>query len=141
MSPQDKEHVMKRINMTACVVLALSAGTAAGDGFEIENFTLQGGRASSGTTFSLVGTIGQPEAGDRIASASFDFDGGFWPCATAPPSCTGDVDGDFEVGFTDLVAVLSAWGPCGTCAADVDDSGAVDFTDLVLVLSGWGACR
>lgn len=29
-----------------------------------------------------------------------------------PPSCPGDADGDGLVGFTDLLTVLSNWGPC-----------------------------
>ena len=34
-----------------------------------------------------------------------------------------DVDGDGQVGFSDIIAVLSAWGPCLDCAEDIDDSG------------------
>jgi len=55
----------------------------------------------------------------------------------------GDVNGDGDVSFADLVLVLSAWGPCpdppGECPEDVDGDGTVGFTDLVLVLSNWTA--
>jgi hypothetical protein len=54
--------------------------------------------------------------------------------------CPADVDGDGTVGFDDVLAVLSAWGPCAACPADVDDSGSVGFTDLLTVLSAWGPC-
>jgi hypothetical protein len=54
--------------------------------------------------------------------------------------CPGDVDGSGVVGFGDLLAVLSAWGPCDACPEDVDDSGAVDFADLLIVLASWGGC-
>ncbi len=54
--------------------------------------------------------------------------------------CPGDVNGDRVVSFADLVAVLSAWGPCKGCPADIDGSGEVTFSDLLEVLSGWGAC-
>jgi len=55
--------------------------------------------------------------------------------------CPADVDGDGSVGFTDLLLILGAFGPCGTtCAEDVDDDGTVGFTDLLLVLTNWGAC-
>ncbi|MBT8484151.1 MAG: hypothetical protein HKO59_06205 [Phycisphaerales bacterium] len=49
----------------------------------------------------------------------------------------GDVDGDGIVGFLDLLAVLSAWGPCAACPADLNGDGVVDFVDLLSVLAGW----
>ncbi|MBT8485545.1 MAG: CHRD domain-containing protein [Phycisphaerales bacterium] len=58
----------------------------------------------------------------------------------APLPCQGDIDCDGSVGFTDLLAVLSTWGPCDGCAADLDDDGSVGFTDLLIVLSSWGPC-
>lgn len=51
----------------------------------------------------------------------------------------GDIDGDGAVTFTDLVALLAAWGPCeDACLADLDFNGAVDFGDLVALLANWG---
>jgi hypothetical protein len=53
----------------------------------------------------------------------------------------GDVDGDGDADFGDLLVLLSAWGPCpappAECPADLDGSGAVDFLDLLAVLSSW----
>jgi hypothetical protein len=54
--------------------------------------------------------------------------------------CVADVDGDGLVGFDDLLAVQSHWGPCDLCPADLDCDGEVGFTDLVRVLADWGAC-
>lgn len=55
------------------------------------------------------------------------------PCA--PP---GDVDGDGLVTVSDLLEVLSAWGPCAPiCAADLDGNGIVGVGDLLLVLAHW----
>ncbi|NNM26816.1 MAG: VCBS repeat-containing protein [Phycisphaerales bacterium] len=51
----------------------------------------------------------------------------------------GDVDGDGDVDFTDLLQVLADWGPCPGCAADLDGDGSVGFTDLLEVLAGWTA--
>ncbi|NNF43480.1 MAG: hypothetical protein HKN62_10630 [Phycisphaerales bacterium] len=61
---------------------------------------------------------------------------------TALPAsaCPADLDDDDVVGFTDLLTVLSAWGPCPGCVADLDGSGDVGFTDLLTVLSAWGPC-
>jgi hypothetical protein len=61
--------------------------------------------------------------------------------AAAGPAA--DVDGDGTVGFSDLLVVLAAWGPCpappAACGEDVDDSGAVDFGDVLAVLAAWDA--
>ena len=52
----------------------------------------------------------------------------------------GDLDGDGDVDFNDLVAFLAAYGPCpggGTCAADFDGDGDVAFSDLLLLLAAF----
>ncbi|NNF41641.1 MAG: CRTAC1 family protein [Phycisphaerales bacterium] len=55
-----------------------------------------------------------------------------------PPATSGDVDGDGDVDFTDLLSVLAAWGPCaGDCPADLDGDGSVGFSDVLTVLAGW----
>lgn len=49
-----------------------------------------------------------------------------------------DLDGDGAVGFSDLLILLAAWGPCGTpCPADLDGDGTIGFSDLLLLLSAW----
>jgi hypothetical protein len=46
--------------------------------FAIDWFTIDGGGGiSTGTNFSLQGTIGQPDAG-LLSSANFELQGGFW---------------------------------------------------------------
>ncbi len=54
--------------------------------------------------------------------------------------CPEDVTGSGDVGFDDVLALLSAWGPCSGCAEDVDGSGDVAFSDLIQVLAAWGDC-
>ena len=61
----------------------------------------------------------------------------------APGACSGDLNGDGQVNVTDLLALLSAWGPCGDrgeCPADLNDDGAVDVLDLLQLLGAWGNC-
>lgn len=55
-------------------------------------------------------------------------------------ACFGDLDGDGNVGFSDLVAMLGAWGPCVGCPADLDGNDDVGFTDLTALLAAWGPC-
>ena len=59
-------------------------------------------------------------------------------------SCEGDVDEDGAVGFSDLLLVLAAWGPCphqSGCPEDLDDDDQVGFSDLLIVLAAWGPCE
>jgi hypothetical protein len=53
--------------------------------------------------------------------------------------CPGDLDGNGEVGFDDLLAVLAAFGTTSP-DGDANGDGAVDFDDLLLVLAAFGPC-
>ena len=55
-------------------------------------------------------------------------------------ACPADLDGSGDVGFGDVLAVLSAWGPCKGCPEDLDGNGDVGFSDLLIILSSWGPC-
>ncbi len=60
-----------------------------------------------------------------------------------PDSCeaAGDLDGDGQVGITDFLLLLAAWGVCpdpGVCPADLDDDGFVGITDFLTLLGNWG---
>lgn len=58
--------------------------------------------------------------------------------ANLPPTgCLGDVNSDGSVGVGDLLAVITAWGPCERCAADLDHNGMVNVADLLLVITNW----
>jgi hypothetical protein len=56
--------------------------------------------------------------------------------------CDADLDDSDDIGFGDLLIVLSSWGDCppppAECPADLDGSGEVGFTDLLEVLAAWG---
>jgi len=127
-------------------VLGLLAGTApaALAQFDIDWFTIDGGGVmfSVGGTFELSGTVGQPDAG-TMSGGPFELQGGFWPGASAPPPCTGDIDGDGQVALSDLAILLSAFGQCTgdpgfDAAADLDGDGCVALGDLAVLLSAFG---
>lgn len=63
-----------------------------------------------------------------------------WFAADDDPCGRADVDDDGAVGFSDLLAVLAAWGPCDGCPEDVNGNGRVDLPDVLLILSNWGPC-
>ncbi len=56
-------------------------------------------------------------------------------------SCPADINGDGVVDVLDLLAVLSAWGPCEPDGPeDINEDGTVDVLDLLEVLNAWGPC-
>jgi hypothetical protein len=59
-------------------ILLCGAGPASAQ-FTVVRFTIDGGGTtqSSGGTFALGGTVGQPDAG-RLSGGSFTLSGGFW---------------------------------------------------------------
>ncbi|MEE9129271.1 MAG: hypothetical protein V3T84_04585 [Phycisphaerales bacterium] len=53
----------------------------------------------------------------------------------------GDFDGDCQVGASDLLILLAAWGPCldcDECDADLDQNCSVGASDLLILLTNWG---
>ena len=60
-----------------------------------------------------------------------------------PKLCPWDLDGSGDVGVSDFLNLLGAWGPCppkGDCPADFDGSGDVGVSDFLELLGNWGPC-
>ena len=50
----------------------------------------------------------------------------------------GDIDGDGQVGFADLLQILARWGDeCVDCSEDLNGNGVVDFEDVLTLLANW----
>ncbi len=63
------------------------------------------------------------------------------PAAIAGVSCPWDLDHDGNVGSTDLLTLLAAWGPVPTPdPPDFDGDGSVGVFDLLKLLAKWGPC-
>ena len=52
----------------------------------------------------------------------------------------GDLNGDGCINVTDLLSLLSKWGPCSECPADLDQDGTVGVSDLLILLGNWHGC-
>ena len=54
---------------------------------------------------------------------------------------TGDINGDQWVDISDLLLIISDWGPCDgpfePCHPDLDRDGLVNISDLLIVLGSW----
>ena len=86
-------------------------------------------------TLLVAGSISPADLLTKIpfAEATFDFEFG----VRRP----GDVDDDGAVTVNDLLALLSAWGPCPAdelCVADINGDGTVGILDLLTLLAHWG---
>jgi hypothetical protein len=122
-------------------------------GFDLSWYTIDcGAETSSGGSFQLAGTIGQPDAGAAMTGGNFALVGGFAPGVGEPTAipCPADIfpvgAADGIVGPGDLGQLLSKWGPCSApCPADLFPVGAPDAIvgpgDLGQLLSKWGQCQ
>ena len=135
------------------LVLGVVAGAAAPARAQlaVNWYTIDGGGGtSSGGTFVVSGTIGQPDAG-VMSGGIFVVNGGFWPGVIAPVShcgsadfdCDGDTATDFDIeAFFRCLAGTCPPPPC-TSTADFDGDGDVatdaDIEAFFRVLAG-GTC-
>ena len=108
------------------------------------------GGHGEGTNYWLTSNGGQgtEETGWTSADAGKTWEQGkeeYWHFAfelygVAGTACPADLDGDGEVGIGDVLAVLSAWGPCPECPEDLDHDGEIGLGDLLILLAAWGPC-
>ena len=127
-----------KLGLLACVSAALLGRSAEAE-LEIVRSTVDGGGVmrSSGGSYEVSGTIGQPDGG-TMAGGPFDLTGGFWF-----PIEAGDCDEDGLVSLRDAGGfVVCMAGPARPTKAscrcfDVDGSGAVDLADFAAVQSAY----
>jgi hypothetical protein len=84
-----------------------------------------------------LGDVPPPNIGFVALASGFS---GVHAAVRGSSSCPADLDGDDEVGITDFLALLAAWGPCPGCDADLDGDGEVSVTDFLALLAAWGPC-
>lgn len=128
----------------ACVISAATAmSSTAGTGFDVSWHSMDGGGGvSTGGTFALSGSIGQPDAGGPMTDGTFTLVGGFLAGegGGVTPTCSEDINTDGVIDVNDLLAVLGSWGVCVDCSADINGDDLVDVNDLLGVLAAWGPC-
>ncbi len=87
-------------------------------------------RAEGINSTGQIAAVGDDEAGDVVALL-----------LTPVRGPLGDLDGDCQVGATDLVLLLVDWGRCDNCEncpADLDNNCVVGASDLLTLLVNWG---
>lgn len=82
-----------------------------------------------------------PDSCDIASGFSQDENGNGIPDECETPGSPGDLDGDGTVGTSDLLILLSNWGPCDNCnmcLGDLNNDCAISTSDLLLLLANWG---
>lgn len=127
-----------RLTLILVALLASATHPQTGDGYDLTWSTIDGGggMVSSGGSFTLAGTIGQPDARtEPMSGGAYRLTGGFW----VSPSCVAldpDIDDDCDVDQADYqLFEACASGPAILYAAgcgdrDFDGDNDVDQSDF-----------
>jgi hypothetical protein len=152
-----RQHVVIGLGVALLSITAAAAPVKGPPQFDLSWNTIDGGGGTStGGSFSLSGTIGQPDAG-AMSGGNFTLVGGFWAAGGEPVvACVGDFVSsatfqpppDGQVDAADLAFLLGDWGANPGSPADMVTSvtfapppdGVVDAADLAVLLGAWGAC-
>jgi hypothetical protein len=84
-----------------------------------------------GATDLAVGAADAGSGGGLLAVLISDYE----------DPCPADLDETGDVGFSDVLAIIGAWGPCPpSCPEDLNGNGQVDFADILAAIGAWGPC-
>jgi len=116
--------------VSVLAVISVSALAQTGGHYELTWTTIDGGGGTStGGTYILAGTIGQPEA-SYSGAGKYGLLGGFWP---GGPVCI--------VQFDDFARFAEQWLESGSgLAGDLDRDSDVDSQDLSRLADYWLEC-
>ena len=112
-----------------------------GEPLPMESFSLSFAPSAGGAEFTAaVGLMLPPcDSPPSAVTLAVNIVRGFSRAAAGGEPCPGDTNGDGVINFSDLNAVLSAFGQVGSgIPGDVNDDGIVNFSDLNIVLSNFG---
>lgn len=124
---------------TACLLTV----TQAFGQLQINWNTVDGGGAmsSTGGTFAIAGTIGQPDASSftsPMTGGAYSLIGGFWPVAVPTCSLPGDMDLDTHRNGVDVqgfVNCLLGVGGTNCPCADISGNGTIGSEDVALFIA------
>ncbi len=127
------------IAFIVCIATGLVTAKAAAQPFTLNWYTIDGGGGTStGGTFELSGTIGQPDASGALTAGSFELTGGFWAdLGTGGPCSDADFVEPFGVlDFFDVLEFLGAFAAMES-SADMNNDTVHDFFDVQLFLQAF----
>ena len=126
-----KIKTMVSVMLFSVAVLSSLASAQTGDGYDLTWSTIDGGGGrSTGGTFTLEGTIGQPDAG-LMTGGDYTLAGGFWvgwsPCWVDLP--------ELERFLAEWLLKKSEVGY--ELDADFNNDGEVNLEDYNIFVSSW----
>lgn len=126
--------------LSITALLSLVQTKLLGGGYTIDWHTLDAGGVSNSTggTFELSGTIGQPDAATNppLSGGTFEIAGGFWPIANVC-YCLGDLNGDGAKNGDDIQKFVSCVTSGGACScADMNQASGVNQDDVDVFVAG-----
>ena len=131
------QRTLKTYGLSILIVIAASRLTVAQH--EISWSTVDGGGATStGGSYDVSGTIGQPDAGPSPAmiGETYELTGGFWSVSQVC-YCPGDMNGDGKKDGRDVQQFVGCIMAAGNCScADVDQANGVTLNDVSVFVSG-----
>ena len=124
----------KRMATVAIVITCSTAIAQSGGGYDLTWNTCDGGgyMFSSNGSYSLGGTIGQPDAqiAPVMSGGTFELTGGFWPVANVC-YCLADMNGDGKKNGLDVQQFVGCILTGDNCScADVDQANGVTLADV-----------
>ncbi len=133
--------------LAGVLLLAVGAPAAfATDPYDLSWFSIDaGGGSSTDGSFTVNGTIGQPDTGRMTGAPHFSVMAGYWGAATAAPTCACDLNSDGQVDDSDFVIFASAYDilDCTDpmmpldCPSDFNGDAMVDDNDFVIFVDAY----
>ncbi|MFK7884565.1 MAG: GC-type dockerin domain-anchored protein [Phycisphaerales bacterium] len=129
------------MKFAAATIVILSASQALAQSYEITSSTIDGGGVTmSAGAFTLMGTIGQPDAGPVLAMNTLSIAGGFWPGVARPAACPADFAAPFgALNFFDVAAFIGLYNAADLQADFAAPFGALNFFDVAAFIASYNA--
>ena len=120
--------------LIVCAISGACVFAATGGPYDLSWSTMDGGGARiSGGEYTMMGTIGQPDAGFHYGTP-YDLLGGFW--VGGPRSCILDLE-DFDHFAEHWLEVSCDAGNDYCSGTDLNGDNSVDINDLALFAGDW----
>lgn len=90
---------------------------------------------NSAMTLQIRWTMGETDGGWRYSGWNIDD---VQLITTSSAGISGDVNCDGVINVTDVLEIVSYWGPCdGVCEQDIVPDGTINVSDLLQVIGNW----
>ncbi|MCP3904979.1 MAG: PQQ-dependent sugar dehydrogenase [Planctomycetes bacterium] len=109
-------------------------------GLGLVNLVNRTSELSGGGTLNQISTFGEDARGEMyVVDQGSGISGQVFRIVPVTPTIAPeDIDCSGDVGFSDILAIIGAWGPCDGCLEDLNGNGMVGFDDILIVIGAWG---